>query len=253
MRAVRERQLIHDGRLREPDRLDTEHGQRQYHRPEHKDHVAMLTHPHVPSARGTTIEGMDALVAIDVAILPPRLISDHAFRLSAALPPAESQGLLLNYTNRPHITLTQQFVAAAEISAVRAVVTAVLTGRTPLSLRISGPGRGASSVWMQIERATVLMDLHGALMDALRPLEQSEATAAAFSGGDPRPGDLKWVADFRRRSGYSRYTPHITLGHASQPPNVEPIAFTAETVALCHLGRFCTCRDVLESWTLDAR
>ena len=52
---------------------------------------------------------MDALVAIDVAILPPRTISDHAFRLSAALPPAESQGLLLNNTNRPHITLTQQF------------------------------------------------------------------------------------------------------------------------------------------------
>jgi hypothetical protein len=62
-----------------------------------------------------------------------------------------------------------------------------------------------------------------------------------------------WVANFRRQSSYGRYAPHITLGHASQPPDIDPIAFTAETVALCHLGRFCTCREVVESWTLGSR
>ena len=196
---------------------------------------------------------MDALVAIDVAILPPRSILDYAVRLSAALPPAESQGLLLNDTNRPHITLTQQVVAAVEIPAVLASVTAVVDGRAPVSLRVSGPGRGASSVWMRIEPAKELTDLHRALMDALRPFEQPGATAAAFSGGDPRPGDLKWVAEFRRRSSYSRYTPHITLGHAYQAPHVDPVAFTAATVALCRLGRFCTCRELLDSWTLGSR
>ena len=109
----------------------------------------MLAHPRAPPAKRTTIEGMDALVAIDVALLPPRLISDQAIRLSAALPAAESPGLLLDDTNRPHITLTQQVVAAREISAVGAAVAAVLNGRERLSLRVSGPGRGASSVWMR--------------------------------------------------------------------------------------------------------
>jgi len=196
---------------------------------------------------------MDALVAIDVALLPPRSISDHAIRLSAALPQAESRGLLLNDTNRPHITLTQNFVAAREIGAVRAAVSAVLDRRDRLSLRVSGPGRGSSSVWMRIEPSKELTDLHRALMDALRPFEQSGATAAAFSGADPRPGDLKWVAGFRRRSSYSRYTPHITLGHAAKPPHVEPSAFTVERVALCRLGRFCACPEVVESWTLGSR
>ena len=115
-----------------------------------------------------------------------------------------------------------------------------------------GVVRGSSSVWRRIEPIPELTDLHRALMDSLRPFERSGATASAFSGGDPRPGDLEWVAEFRRQSSYGRYNPHITLGHASQPPSVDPIAFTAETVALCHLGRFCTCREVLETWRLGS-
>jgi 2'-5' RNA ligase len=196
---------------------------------------------------------MNGLVAIDVAILPPQPIADLAIRLSAALPPAESKGLVLGGTHRPHITLTQQFVPAAEIDIVRHTVATVLKGRAPFALRVRGPGRGAGSVWMRIEPSAELAHLHRALMDALRPFERCGATATAFSGGDPRPGDLKWVAGFRRQSSYGQFAPHITLGHASEPPHVDPIAFTAETVALCHLGRFCTCREVLQSWTLGSR
>ena len=50
-----------------------------------------------------------------------------------------------------------------------------------------------------VEPAEELTDLHRALMDALRPFERTGATSAAFSGGDPRAGDLKWVAAFRGR------------------------------------------------------
>lgn len=211
----------------------------------------MLAHPPFRPPRQTTIVGMDAIVAIDVAILPPAPIASQAVRLSAALPPAESKGLLLDDTNRPHITLTQQFVSVDEIDHVRHTIATVLNGRAPLPLRVSGAGRGASSVWMRIEPTAVLTDLHRALMDALRSFERRGATAAAFST-DPRPGDLTWVAGFRRQSSYGRYMPHVTLGHASTPPRVDPIAFTAETVALCHLGRFCTCREVIDTWTLAA-
>jgi hypothetical protein len=213
----------------------------------------MLAHPPFPLPRRTTIGGMDALVAIDVAILPPLSIANQAIRLSAALPSAESNGLALNDTNQPHITLTQQFVTVQDIGIVRHNVTSVLKGRPPLLLRVSGAGRGDSSVWMRIEPTAELTDLHRELMDALRPFERRGETATAFSGGNPRPGDLKWVAEFRHQSSYGRYAPHITLGHASEPPYVEPTAFLAETVALCHLGGFCACREVLESWTLGSR
>jgi hypothetical protein len=74
--------------------------------------------------------------------------------------------------------------------------------------------------------------------------------AAAFFGGDARDRDVRWVREFRRESSFDRFTPHITLGHASEPPTVEPMEFVATTIAVCHLGRFCTCQRIIRAWHL---
>jgi 2'-5' RNA ligase len=193
------------------------------------------------------------LIAIDVAILPPRHVADAAIALSASLPRTESQGLQLDSARLPHVTLTQQFVLVAELPQVAAAVERIVNRSPPITVRITGAGRGTNSVWMQIERTPDLHQLHEALMDALLPFERRGGQADAFAAGDARPNDLEWVSGFRGRSSYERFTPHITLGHASRLPGVEPMTFDADTVVLCHLGRFCTCREVLRSWLLRER
>jgi len=193
---------------------------------------------------------MDGLIAIDVAILPPPAVSDAARALSAGLPAGESQGLRLDASHLPHITLTQQFIPAKDVPAAAVAIAGVLPQRAPLALAITGPGRGSSSVWMRVERSPALLDLHEALMEALEPFERTTGTSSAFAGGEARAGDVTWVAGFRRNSSFRSFTPHITLGHASTLPSVQPCAFTATTIALCQLGRFCSCREVLACWTL---
>ena len=193
---------------------------------------------------------MEAAVAVDVAILPPPIVSEAAIRLSAALPASESKGLQLDAKHLPHITLTQQFVRATEVGRVAAAIARVLRDRAPLPLVVTGPGRGSSSVWMQVGATPALLDLHRDLMDALERFERSGANSSAFVDGSARAGDVKWVSQFRHYSSYSRYQPHVTLGHATKLPHITPAAFNADTIALCHLGRFCSCREVLESWRL---
>jgi hypothetical protein len=105
-------------------------------------------------------------------------------------------------------------------------------------------------VWLTIAHSPALIELHRRLMDALSPFERPSGTAAAFVGGDARPGDVGWVSSYRRDASYASFTPHITLGHAAVPPAVSPVTFVATTVAVCHLGRFCTCRQVLKAWEL---
>ena len=190
------------------------------------------------------------LIAIDLAILPPPRISKAALRLSAGLPEAEFLGLRLDATHLPHITLTQQFVAATELPPIEQTVESVVRLRVALPLRVIGPGRGSRSVWMRIERTVELDALHRDLMDAVAPFEQRGGDGTAFVGVDARPRDVKWVSGYRASSGYGRYNPHITLGHARQLPQIEPIDFAADTIALCRLGRFCSCRQVLRSWRL---
>ena len=194
---------------------------------------------------------MSALLALDVALLLPPDAHDHAVRLSQALTPAAAKaGLRLDADHLPHITLSQQFVRADEIDAVLDHVDQAVRGQAPITIQVTGGGKGSRSVWMAIERTAELASLHERVMETLRGLERPGGTAAAFFEGNARIGDVAWVATYRLKSSLGAYSPHVTLGHASKPPAIAPFAFQATTIGACHLGRFCSCRRVLRTWDL---
>jgi 2'-5' RNA ligase len=193
---------------------------------------------------------MSALLALDVALLLPPDARAHAIRLSESLPSAESHGLRLGPEHLPHITLTQQFVRVDEVEAVLEHIDETLRGHPPVTVHVSGGGKSGSSVWMAVDRTAEIAALHERLMESLRGLERPGGTAGAFFEGDARVGDIAWVASYRLKSSLGSYNPHVTLGHAAEPPAVTPFDFQAAAVAACHLGRFCSCRKVLRCWDL---
>ena len=193
---------------------------------------------------------MSKLLALDIAILPPPDVGQRAVHWSATLPGEESQGLRLDAEHLPHITLTQHFVRIDELDAMFEHVDEALRGQPRLTLRATGGGGKKSSVWIAVERTEAIAELHERLMETLRGFERPGGGPAAFFEGNARVGDVVWVAGYRLTSSLSAYTPHITLGHASEPPPIDPFTFEAATVAACHLGRFCSCRRVLRSWEL---
>ena len=65
-----------------------------------------------------------------------------------------------------------------------------------------------------------------------------------------RAADITWVSTFRQTASYTRYTPHITIAIGATPLTVEPFSFTSHEIAICRLGRFCTCREKLATWPL---
>lgn len=190
------------------------------------------------------------LLALDVAVLPTPAVRARALELSAALPLSESHGLRLDDEHMPHVTLTQQFIRAEEREIAFEKIDEVLRGQRPLRLVVTGGGKGSSSVWMAVENSRELQDLHERLMAALRGVERAGGTPAAFFGGSARTGDVLWVSSYRAESSFAGFTPHITLGHAQQPPVVERMTFQASIIAACHLGRFCACREILRTWML---
>jgi len=192
------------------------------------------------------------LIAVDIAILPPPAVADRAIELSAALPPQESQGLLLGRDDYlPHITILQQFVSAESLPAFLDRVGDVVQPVPPMKLRVTGGGMGSSSVWMSIERTSALVDLHSRVLDAGLPFDRERGDAAAFVGSDARDRDVQWVTSYRTSSSGPSFQPHITLGHAARPPEIEPFAFEATLIAACQLGRFCSCLRVLRTYDLS--
>ena len=193
---------------------------------------------------------MMKVVALDVAILPPPDVMARAMDYSAALPADGSQGLRLDDEHLPHITLTQQFVRQEELDVVFANIEDVLEQQPPLRMRITGSGHSGHTLWLTIERTAELLDLHHRLMDTLRGLERPGGGPSAFYEGAGRVGDVLWVSSFRLEASFGAFTPHITLGHGRRAPDVEPFTFDGTTVAACHLGRFCSCRKILQAWEL---
>ena len=193
---------------------------------------------------------MSDLLALDVAVLPPPDVTARAIALSASLPAEESQGLRLDEGHVPHITLTQMFARANELDDVVTRVDEIVRGHTPMTLRVTGGGQGTHSVWMEIERTPPLMNLHERLMEVLRGLERPDGGTGAFFDADARLRDVMWVTGYRLKSSFHHYAPHITLGHGALALSIEPFSFEADAVAVCHLGRFCTCRHVFRRWTL---
>jgi 2'-5' RNA ligase len=196
---------------------------------------------------------MAKLVALDVAILPPPEVSARAVELSASLPAEGSQGLRLDAEHLPHVTLAQQFVREEELDAVFERIDAVVAGQPPMRVLVTGSGNSGHTLWLAIERTPELNALHEQLMEAVRGLERPDGGPGAFVDGEGRAGDVIWVATYRLKESFASFAPHITLGHGHQAPPVEPFAFDATTIAACHLGRFCTCRRVLRSWSLRHR
>lgn len=195
-----------------------------------------------------------SLVAIDAAVLLPPAAQEVVARLNARLdgPP---DGFRFDVSHLPHVTLAQQFVPAADLPLVAAEVGAVLASFPPLTLTAERLASSGLTTSLVLAATPPLTALHTRLMDRLAAFDMTAGGADAFlgNGEPPRARDVEWVTRFRTAAAYASFQPHVTLGAGVLDAPAPAFEFEAAEIALCHLGRFCTCRRVVTSWTLAER
>jgi len=231
-----------------------------------------------------------SIAAIDVAVLVPERVAGPARDISRALSGGRPDALQLDDTHLPHVTLAQQFVERARLDELFGELDRILRHEPVLLLRIPGVAVDHGTISLAVDRTADLQHLHELVMDAIEPFESPDlgrgpqrgvpaaGTAVELRRGSPstslrtgrggapgrvpgadafrpngeaiRPQDVDWVRNYREHSAYAHYRPHVTLGHGDMSPAVQPIDFRADRIAVCELGRFCTCRAVLGVWTL---
>ena len=192
------------------------------------------------------------LLAADVAILLPDPLLERLLRLNAELLPPPG-GFRFDDSHLPHVTLAQLFITADQLPDVVHETAAALRGVAPLRLAPAGLSRGRTASTVRLEPNEQINGLHTTLMDRLQRFESGGGDGTAFhsAGGEPaRDADMDWVRQFRTHAAHDRFDPHVTIGvGALQEPGPLPAA-DATRVALCQLGRFCTCRRILAEWRL---
>ena len=62
---------------------------------------------------------------------------------------------------------------------------------------------------------------------------------------------LLWIKNYRDKSSFDNFLPHITIGYGEATDSGLPASFIASELAICHLGNHCTCRKVLWSVKLQ--
>ena len=197
-------------------------------------------------------------LAIDIALLLPAGLRQRLTALNHTLRPPPN-GFSFDSTHLPHLTLVQQFARRKDLEEITEITGEILSAQAPLELVTTDVSCAHVSSTLGIGLTHELGLLHRRLMHGLEPFvardrASAEAAPNAFWSDDepPRRADIEWVAQFRLQSAFERFDAHITIGAGALAAQIDPTRFVATEVALCHLGRFCTCRRVLSAWTLTA-
>jgi len=195
--------------------------------------------------------------AVDVVLLPDDAMTDRAIEANAKLVERFGRKIVLNKENcLPHISLTMGCVDEGDIASVGQVLKTIAEKTTLSELRVVGIRTTTNSVGeevsvFEVERTKELQSLHEEVMGQLGPYLSYEVTRdMLYSPGEIGESTLLWIKNYRDKSSFTNFFPHITIGYGQIDNGPFPIRFGASQLALCHLGNHCTCRRIFASFEL---
>ncbi|MEJ1239768.1 2'-5' RNA ligase family protein [Chryseolinea sp. T2] len=188
--------------------------------------------------------------AIDVVILLPPPVVDLAIAWNRRLSLLSKQSIELNNIDLlPHISLLMGCVDGHNLHAAVGLLQSVFKNTPLMTLDVMGLKFTEDShpvAVLDIRPSSSLLALQQSLLVKLGPLMTQDATEADLYGAPPDSASaVKWINSFREEQVGLKFWPHVTLGHGRIGETQEAFSFTPDRLAICHLGKHCTCRDVL--------
>ncbi|MGC3945631.1 MAG: 2'-5' RNA ligase family protein [Chryseolinea sp.] len=193
--------------------------------------------------------------AIDVVILPPEPTTDLAIEWNRKLSHLSHQSILLNKSDMlPHISLLMGCMEESNLHEATTVLHQLTEVAVPISLEVKGLKFTEDShpvAALDIQTTPSLLATQKWLIGMIEGLiTQDTVEADLFDAPSGSTSALKWINSFIPEQTGSKFWPHITLGHGVIGEHQRSFSFTPDRLAICHLGKYCTCRQVLSevSW-----
>ncbi len=183
---------------------------------------------------------MNDFIAVDIAILPPDNVMDRAIAINKQY---ETNFRLNKHDRFPHITLMQAIVKKTDLKKVESILGGIAESFSPLKL--NADLSNARVLVFEVRANPQLIKLHTAVMDKLHDMVTYDSRPEYYFDEQVRERSLAWVRNFLTNAAYEKYEPHISLSVSESPRWQETIDFTADRLALCHLGNYNTCRKIL--------
>lgn len=195
-----------------------------------------------------------AKIAIDVVLLPSQELMDRVINANRGLLNRRTDNITLNKTDcLPHVSLAMGCIEETDIADIGTILHTVAENRLPGPLTVVAASIGTNATGEKVslfdlKRTDKLQSLHETVMRELSPYFSYDVSAEmVLSPPSADEATLRWIKDYRQKSSFENFSPHITIGYGQIGDLPAPIEFHAAKLALCHLGNHCTCRKVLTS------
>ena len=192
--------------------------------------------------------------AVDVVLLPDDAMTDKAIEANKELVKKFGEKIVLNKQDcLPHISLAMGCIDEKDIDAIERVLKAIaektsLPELSVIGILTSTNSAGEKVSVFEVEKTKELQSLHEEVMGQLGPYLSYDVTRdMLYSSGEIGESTLLWVKNYRAKSSFESFFPHITIGYGEINDLSLPVKFSASKLALCHLGNHCTCRKIFAS------
>jgi len=185
-------------------------------------------------------------IAIDIVLLPPPKMAEAATLFSDELCAVYGEKMHLNATDcLPHISLLMGVIEEKDLEKASEILQEIVATHLPVQLEVTGVVSRTSSTSIEFERTTQFAELQDLLIEKLRPLLSYQPEAEMFYD-QPEPMTLQWVANFMENSTGENFSPHLTVGPASEDEQYDGQLYgKASQIAICQLGNYCSCKKLL--------
>ncbi|MBA7712681.1 hypothetical protein ES703_121667 [subsurface metagenome] len=195
--------------------------------------------------------------AVDVVLLPDDVMTDKAIEANKELVEKFGEKIVLNKQDcLPHISLAMGCIDEKDIDAIERVLKAIaektsLPELSVIGILTSTNSAGEKVSVLEVEKTKELQSLHEEVMGQLGPYLSYDVTKDMIHHSQGvSESTLLWIRNYRDKSSFVNFSPHITIGYGRIENGPFPIRFGASQLALCHLGNHCTCRKILLSTRL---
>ena len=192
-------------------------------------------------------------LAVDIALIPPLDIIDIAMKGNQTIPPNSGLVKLGKTSCVPHISLCMGVAKKHNLELIQEIVLDIARNSKPLALTLTkldflrkSTGEIIASEF-SVDNTPEIQKLHETCMSRFVPILSQDAAEEMFW---TRPDSLTvgYVRGYRDKKSFE---PHMTLGRGEARIDLDfPIMFSAETLALCHIGKAGSCGTILFSTKL---
>lgn len=193
-------------------------------------------------------------IAVDIVLLPPPPIMQICIDINEQ---KQSQSFqhLNSKDNWPHISLAMGILDTKDLIKAKEILDKLPHDFTKLDLELTKisyivASDNKKSHAFDVAVTRELQNLHNKIMNEFSGiLIYDQVNSDMFFTAPGEKIDdvtLYWVKNYPEKS-FNNFQAHISLKCRHAEYKLTPISFVAETLALCRLGNFGTCRQILHS------